>query len=92
MIACADYSGGLDSGDTTEVVCEHPASQFEAQIDVVYPDYNGLEGVEFILEQGDFWTVWLQAPDDDNPYWHTRMQIYEFSCAEPFYYDFIEDA
>ena len=91
LMACAEDLSDTRVSDP-EVVCSHPASMFEAQVDVTYPDQADIESVEFILEQdGDFWTAWLQSPNDDNSYWYTKMQIMEFDCHSEYFYDFVEE-
>ena len=72
------------------VICSHPISQFEAQIDIVYGDEPSIVSIEFALEQyEEWWVIDLNPPNDDDLNWSHRMQIYEFTCSEPFYYDFI---
>ena len=45
----------LDTGTFEEVVCSHPSSQFEAQVEVNYQDED-FSSVEFVLGQDEeFW-------------------------------------
>ena len=89
LAACSQASDGLDTGYIEDVVCSHPSSQFEAQVEVNYRD-NGFDSVEFVLEQSEeFWFVELQPPNEEVFDWHTKMQIIEFDCYSDFTYDFI---
>jgi hypothetical protein len=90
LVACSqvDYDN-IDTGDIEEVVCSHPSSQFEAQIEINYPD-NDFLSVEFVLGQNEeFWVVDLLRPNEAISTWHTTMQILEFDCNTDFTYDFI---
>lgn len=81
----------FDSGDTVEVMCSHPVSQFEAQVEVSYAD-GGYTGVEFVLGQHEeWWVVDLWQPNEQINTWHTTMQILEFDCNNEWTYDFIID-
>ena len=65
LAACSQASDGLDTGYIEDVVCSHPSSQFEAQVEVNYRD-NGFDSVEFVLEQSEeFWFVELQPPNEE---------------------------
>jgi hypothetical protein len=82
-----------DTGFIEDVSCSHPSSQFEAQIDILFETENSVASVEFALEQyGEWWFINLNPPNEDEFGWSHRMQIYEFMCSEPFYYDFIEES
>lgn len=90
LVACSkiDYDS-LDTGNSEEVVCSHPSSQFEAQLEVSYHD-NNFTSVEFILSQNEeFWITDLQRPNEKVSTWHTTMQILEFDCHADFTYDFV---
>ena len=90
LVACSqvDYDK-IDTGDVEEVVCSHPNSQFEAQIEISYPD-NDFVSVEFVLGQNEeFWITDLQRPNEKVSTWHTTMQILEFDCHADFTYDFV---
>ena len=90
LVACSkiDYDR-FDTGTSEEVICSHPSSQFEAQLEVNYYD-NDFESVEFILSQNEeFWITDLQRPNEDISTWHTTMQILEFDCHTEFTYDFV---
>lgn len=90
LVACSkiDYDS-FDTGTSEEVICSHPSSQFEAQLEVNYYD-NDFESVEFILSQNEeFWITDLQRPNEDISTWHTTMQILEFDCHTEFTYDFV---
>lgn len=89
LAACSLAPDDLDTGYTEDVVCSHPSSQFEAQVEVNYRD-DGFDSVEFVLEQNEeFWFVELQPPSEEVADWHTKMQIIEFDCYSDFTYDFI---
>ena len=89
LAACSQAPDGLDTGYIEDVVCSHPSSQFEAQVEVNYRD-DGFDSVEFVLEQsGEFWFVELQPPSEEVVDWYTKMQIIEFDCYSDFTYDFI---
>jgi len=90
LVACSkvDYDD-LDTGTFKEVICSHPNSQFEAQVEVNYSD-DGFTSVEFVLGQNDeFWITGLKRPDEDVMTWNATMQILEFDCYANFTYDFI---
>lgn len=92
LVGCSqvDYDT-LDTGTFEEVVCSHPSSQFEAQVDVNYPDKD-FTSVEFVLEQNkEFWIADLQRPNEDVTTWHATMQIFEFDCFTDFIYDFVTE-
>ena len=91
LAACAEDLSDTGVPDP-EVMCSHPASMFEAQVEVAYPDRANVESVEFILEQGgEFWTTYLRPPNDNSELWHTKMQIMEFDCHSEYFYDFVEE-
>jgi len=81
----------LDTGTFEEVVCSHPSTQFEARVEVNYPDED-FTSVEFVLGQnGEFWIADLQSPNEDVTTWHATMQILEFDCYTDFTYDFVTE-
>ena len=81
----------LDTGTFEEVVCSHPSSQFEAQVEVNYQDED-FSSVEFVLGQDEeFWIADLQRPNEDVATWHATMQILEFDCYTDFTYDFVAE-
>jgi len=81
----------LDTGTFEEVVCSHPSSQFEAQVDVNYSDED-FTSVEFVLGQNEeFWIADLRRPNEEVTTWHATMQILEFDCYTDFTYDFEEN-
>lgn len=92
-VGCADIDyTQFDTGLVVEeVVCSHPNTQYEAQVDINFD--LGLEeatGVEFVLEQyNEWWIIDLNEPTKNHSFWHARMQIYDFVCNESFYYDFV---
>ena len=82
----------LDTGTFEEVVCSHPSSQFEAQVEVNYQDED-FSSVEFVLGQDEeFWIADLQRPNEDVETWHATMQILEFDCYTDFTYDFVTES
>ena len=86
----ADYDV-IDTGAFEEVVCSHPSSQFEAQVEVNYQDED-FTSVEFILGQNEeFWIADLQRPNEDVTTWHATMQILEFVCYTDFTYNFVTE-
>ena len=79
----------MPMANCSSVMCSHPTSQFEAQVEVNYRDRD-YAGVEFVLEQrGEWWVVELWQPNEQIDTWHTTMQIFEFDCTDEWTYDFI---
>ena len=92
LVGCsqADYDV-IDTGAFEEVVCSHPNSQFEAQVEVNYQDED-FTSVEIILGQNEeFWIADLQRPNEDVTTWHATMQILEFDCYTDFTYNFVTE-
>lgn len=94
LASCApevlEDSGEIKQESYPSLICEHPNTPYEAQIQAEYPDDDEYLSVELVIEQGgEFWIGSLNPPNSRNPMWHTTMQILNFDCQTPYVWDFV---
>jgi len=84
----------LDSGEVDQdlypsLICAHPNTPYEAQIQAQYPDEDYTQ-VELVVEQGgEFWIGKLKPPNDRQVMWHMTMQLLNFDCQTPYIWNFV---
>lgn len=91
--ACAsevqEDSGEIEQDLYPALICAHPNTPYEAQIQAQYPDDDYLK-VELVIEQSEeFWIGELKPPNSRNPMWHMTMQLLNFDCKLPYNWNFV---
>lgn len=71
------------------MICAHPNTPYEAQIQALYPD-EGYEKVEIVIEQEEeFWIGLLKEPTPRQPMWHLTMHLLNFDCRSEYTWNFV---